>query len=208
MKKYLVNEIFGPTLQGEGARAGTPNIWVRFAECNLTCSADGEAGFDCDTNFSGGERMDADELLARTIALAGPVQSVVFSGGEPALQLDEELIDAFQSAGFMVAVETNGTRPLPSIIDWLSVSPKTAEHTLRVLSGKDAKVMVDELRYVRAIGQAIPAPCLQARYYYISPAFESDGSLKRETLDHCVGLVLANPKWRLSVQAHKLWRIR
>lgn len=201
MREYLVNEIFGPTLQGEGARAGIANLWLRFGACNLACSADGDAGFDCDTNFAGGEMLSADEIAARLKAIAGPVLSVVISGGEPSLQVDETLIDTLRSEGFYLAIETNGTRPLPHGIDWISCSPKTAEHTLRISRA-------DELRYVRAVGQSIPRPSIEAEHRFLSPAFEPDGSLRRDTLEHCIGLVLANPSWRLSVQMHRLWRLR
>lgn len=204
MKQYTVNEIFGPTLQGEGARKGTVNFWLRFAACNLTCRREVE-GFDCDTDFSGGRKMTAQDIVETLNALNQqpyPVRWVVCSGGEPTLQLDDELCLALEDAGYHIAVETNGTNELPPKgVDWVSCSPKTAEHTLRVGG-------VDELRYVRAVGQELPKPQLKASHYYISPAFEPDGSLKQETLDWCVKLCLENPRWALSIQDHKTygWR--
>lgn len=196
---YMVNEIFGPTLQGEGARTGTVNHWLRLAACNLTCRVEVE-GFDCDTDFSGGRKMSADDIARVLVDLAPRAEWVVCSGGEPGLQLDADLVGALRGAGFKVAVETNGTCELPEV-DWVSCSPKTAEHTLRVGH-------VDELRYVRAHGQALPKPRLKAAHYYVSPAFEPDGTLRRETLDWCVELVKENPRWALSVQSHKLLRLR
>jgi organic radical activating enzyme len=207
VKRYRVNEVFGPTLQGEGARAGSVNWWLRFAGCNLTCSRDGEAGFDCDTDFSGGRLLDAPQVLDALLALvperfAHRERWLVVSGGEPGMQLDDDLVRVLRAPpGFRVAVETNGTYSLPEV-DWVSCSPKTAEHTLRL--GRK----VDELRYVRHVGQALPKPALEADHYFVSPAFEADGSLRRETLDWCVRLCLDNPRWRLSVQQHKLWRVR
>ena len=205
---YSVNEIFGPTLQGEGARTGTVNYWLRFAGCNLRCSAIVE-GFDCDTDFSGGRKMEAAEIVAELVKLgAGKNAWIVVSGGEPSLQIDADLVAALKGAGFYIAIETNGTHGLPEGIDWISVSPKTAEHTLRVVDETEDRMHVDELRYVRASGQALPKPQLQADYYFISPAFEADGSLKRGTLEWCKELVLGSPTWRLSVQTHKLLGVR
>lgn len=200
---YSVNEIFGPTLQGEGARTGTVNFWLRFAGCNLTCRIESE-GFDCDTDFSNGRKLEAAEIVDELRRLGAKSGSwVVISGGEPSLQLDRALVDALHEAGLYLAVETNGTHDLPPGVEWISVSPKTAEHTLRL-----DRSLVDELRYVRAEGQALPKPRLSANYYFISPAFEADGSLKRGTLEWCKRLVLENPTWRLSVQTHKLLGVR
>jgi organic radical activating enzyme len=196
---YRVNEIFGPTLQGEGARTGTVNHWLRLAGCNLTCSAEIE-GFDCDTDFSGGRRMTVEEVVDELLALPR-AEWVVVSGGEPGMQLDGALINALHEARFNVAVETNGTFPLLSTVDWVSCSPKTAEHTLRVTH-------VDELRYVRAHGQALPKPRLSADHFYISPAFEPSGKLRRETLEWCTQLCMDNPRWALSIQLHKLIGVR
>lgn len=124
----------------------------------------------------------------------------VLTGGEPALQVDAALAAALRAAGYWLAVETNGTVPLPPDLDWVCVSPKTAEHTLRVLHA-------NEVKYVRRHGQAIPRPTVEARHYLISPAFGPDG-LRREDLDWCVNLVRDNPRWRLSVQLHKFIGVR
>lgn len=207
-KTYRISEIFY-SIQGEGVRAGTANIFVRFAGCNLKCAIDNEAGFDCDTDFVSGESLTLEQII-QTVKLianlnkkaeAADCKSVILTGGEPALQIDQPLVDALKQNGYFVAVETNGTRELPAGIDWVCCSPKSAEHTLRVGD-------CDELKYVRAAGQPIPRPSLNARHYLISPAFEPDGSIKRETLNHCVELVKENPLWKLSLQIHKLLKIR
>jgi 7-carboxy-7-deazaguanine synthase len=198
---FTVNEIFA-SLQGEGRRAGTPNVFVRFSGCNLMCRAEVE-GFDCDTEFSSGIRFDS--VPALVCAITGEdewdCKSVIFTGGEPTLQVNGALIQALRDEGYFIAIETNGTKAPPVGIDWVSVSPKTAEHTLRVTEA-------DELRYVRRRGQGIPKPAIKASHKFISPAFQPDGSLRRDDLDWCIALVHQNPGWSMSVQQHKLWNVR
>lgn len=204
---YRVNEIFY-SLQGEGARAGTPNVFVRFTGCNLKCSVGGDGGFDCDTEFSSGVDLDAEAIVAKAIALVGPTKErvgVIFTGGEPMLQLDAVLLLAFVKAGFYTCIETNGTRPIPDdwfpgLLSWVSVSPKTAEHTLRVDGA-------DEVRYVRNAGQGIPKPRIKALHYYLSPAYDASRGF-RDSLPHVIKLVKKNPRFALSIQRHKLWNIR
>lgn len=193
MKTYRVNEVFY-SIQGEGARAGSANIFVRFAGCNLTCNRE-EHGFDCDTEFAGGIDYTIDALIQRVYEVAGPCRSIIWTGGEPSLQLDATLAAAFRD--FFQAIETNGTNEVPERVQWVSVSPKTAEHTLRV--GR-----ASELRYVRASGQALPKPRLSAEHYFLSPAFLPDGRPDLDAVRWCQQLVLENPKWRLSLQTHKL----
>jgi 7-carboxy-7-deazaguanine synthase len=198
LKRYLINEIFY-SLQGEGVRAGTPNLFVRFARCNLECRAERE-GFDCDTEFESGRWLGADEVVAECRALTPVCGWIVATGGEPALQLDAELIEELHRAGYRLAVETNGSRELPPGIDWLTVSPKVAEHAVRQRTAH-------EVKYVRGYGQAIPKTVVAAEHYLISPAF--DGlELDARTLDWCIRLCRDNPPWRLSVQQHKLWHVR
>jgi len=195
---YLVNEIFY-SLQGEGVRAGTANLFLRFARCNLACSAETH-GFDCDTEFESGRRLSLEEIAVELGALAPACGWVILTGGEPALQVDRELIDGLHAAGYRLAIETNGSRELPPGLDWITVSPKVAEHALRQRTAH-------EVKYVRGYGQAIPATVVEAEHYLISPAFDGD-ELDRRTLDWCLRLVRENPRWRLSVQQHKLWQAR
>jgi organic radical activating enzyme len=197
-KLYRINEWFY-SIQGEGMRAGTANLFLRFSGCNLTCSRETE-GFDCDTEFTSGESWTADQIVAHLRKLSAHCPWVILTGGEPSLQIDDDLLMNLKDAGFSIAIETNGTKPLSSLIDWVSCSPKTAEHTLRV-------ERANELRYVRAYGMGLPKPSIKADHYLISPAF--DGSrLPTENLEWCLKLVKENPEWRLSLQTHKFIQIR
>lgn len=201
MRRYLVNEIFY-SLQGEGVRAGTANLFLRLARCNLACTVESH-GFDCDTEFESGRPMELPEIVAELQALAPYGQSVewvVLTGGEPALQVDRELIDGLHAAGYRLAIETNGSRELPAGIDWITVSPKVAEHAIRQRTA-------NEVKYVRGHGQAIPETVVEAEHHLLSPAFDGD-FVDRRALDWCIRLVRENPRWRLSVQQHKLWQVR
>jgi organic radical activating enzyme len=186
-------------------------VFIRLGGCNLKCSADGDAGFDCDTELLSSAKFTPEMIVAAVVRTLGkvPIRSVIITGGEPLLHDIEPLLVEFgkgvvnDGACPWVGVETNGTqRPSEAVIralDWIACSPKTAEHTLRIQR-------VDELRYVRNIDQAIPCP--PPRYgdavRYLSPAFNADGSLEHGSLNHCIKLVKENPRWRLSVQLHKL----
>jgi 7-carboxy-7-deazaguanine synthase len=198
VERYLVNEIFY-SLQGEGVRAGTPTFFLRLSKCNQTCLKETH-GFDCDTEFESGRWMTLPEVLQEFRQLSEDCDWVILTGGEPALQVDRELIDAFHAAGYKLAIETNGSLPLPDGIDWITVSPKVAEHALR-------QRKAHEVKYVRGYGQAIPKTVVEADHYLISPAFEG-ADVDPRTLDWCIRLCKENPPWRLSVQQHKLWKVR
>lgn len=214
-RKYTINEIFY-SLTGEGVRAGVPSVFIRFSFCNMRCgiapSDKSPGGWSCDTEFSSGRDMTLEEIereMHRVSGTKGVTTWIVLTGGEPALQLDKEFIDHFHALGYKLAIETNGTIALPTydtapkcgcMLDWVCVSPKTAEHTIRQL-------YAHEVKYVRTYGQGIPQPVVIAEHYLISPAFDGD-STSKETLDWCVRLCLDNPKWRLSLQLHKLIGIR
>lgn len=194
MRKLRVNEIFY-SLQGEGARKGSANIFVRFAHCNLEC------GF-CDTEFESFRELEVEEMLRECGQF--PCKHIIFTGGEPLLQLTSETVKAFKKAGYYLAIETNGTITPPSGLDWITVSPKVAEH---VLAQKFKRVHINELKYVRNKSQGIPHPKLKADHYYVSPEFDGDYPVV-ENIKHCIELVKNDPEWRLSVQEHKLLRIR
>jgi organic radical activating enzyme len=207
---YQVNEVFY-SLQGEGMRAGTANVFVRFAGCNLRCriepGEDSPGGFDCDTEFASGRKLGLDDLLAwmdvEQKTAPAPLDGerwCVLTGGEPGLQLDRELIDALHTDRWRIAIETNGSIELPSGIDWVCVSPKVAEHAIRQLKA-------DEVKYVRGFGQAIPRPRVVAEHKLISPVF-AGSEIDPKALAWCVGLIKENPEWRLSIQMHKAWRVR
>jgi organic radical activating enzyme len=195
---YLVNEIFF-SLQGEGVRVGTPALFLRFARCNQQCTVETH-GFDCDTDFDTGEKMTLDQIITALHDVGTSCQWVILTGGEPALQVDRELIDGLHEAGYKLAVETNGTIELPEGIDWITVSPKTPEDSIRQRTA-------DEVKYVRTKGQPIPETTVDAKHKLISPAF-SGNAVDDDTLQWCIQLVKKDPDWRLSVQQHKAWRIR
>ena len=209
---YSVKEIFY-TLQGEGANAGTPAVFCRFAGCNLWSGHEadraGAACNFCDTDFvgtdgpGGGKFADA-QALARAVESAWPAgvashRFVVCTGGEPLLQLDRDAIEAFHARGFRVAIETNGTLAPPAGVDWICVSPK-ASAALALRSG-------NELKLVYPQDDALPErfESLAFDHFFLQPM---DGPAResntREAIDYC----LAHPRWRLSLQSHKIIGIR
>lgn len=202
MSKYAINEIF-ETLQGEGVHAGRYATFVRFAGCNLACSGSWSNGVYqpvCDTEFTGvAHHLSLDEI-ADCVGKMEP-DFVVLTGGEPALQVDQCLVDQLSEQGHTVAIETNGTKSLPLNIDHVTVSPKTADHTIVVRK-------CHELRYVLAVGQPIPKTTIEAEHRFVSPAREPDGTLKRETLEWTIEQIKQNQKYRLSIQSHKLLSMR
>lgn len=205
---YSVKEIFY-TLQGEGAQSGRPAVFCRFTGCNLWSGREqdraGALCDFCDTDFvgtdgqNGGKFADADSL-ARHIASFWPTQNperryVVCTGGEPALQLDAALVAALHAQGFEIAIETNGTRPLPDGIDWICVSPK-GNSELVVRRGDELKLV-----YPQPLAQPERFVQLDFRHFYLQPM---DGPLQAEYTRRCIDYCLAHPQWRLSLQTHKL----
>lgn len=196
MSRYLINEVFY-SLQGEGVRAGTAAVFVRFAKCNLACNT-AEHGFDCDTDFEHGDWYGLEELVEAVAEASGCCPWVILTGGEPALQVDQALIDAFHARKIQVAIETNGTMRLPTGIDWVCMSPKPGT-TL-------AFGWADEAKYVLAAGQ-LPRDTVSAGTRVVSPAFKGE-EVDPDALAWCIEWVRAHPLWRLSVQQHKWWRVR
>jgi len=209
---YTINEIFWSP-QGEGMRAGQMSAFVRFTGCNLRCSMEpgpkSPGGFDCDTEFMSGRRMTAEEILAAVREACNLSKEhletygawVVFTGGEPGLQVDAALVRLLKDEGFFCAIETNGSICLDKLgLDWITVSPKVAEHAVRQLRA-------DEVKYVRGYGQALPRPACKAVHQLISPAFNGL-TLDRKALEWCLQLIKEDPTWRLSVQMHKAWSVR
>jgi len=204
---YTVKEIFY-TLQGEGRQAGRAAVFCRFAGCNLwsgreTDRATAQCTF-CDTDFigtdgEGGGRFETAAELAAAIAAAwtgGASQRfVVFTGGEPLLQLDEPVLAATQARGFTCAVETNGTRPAPPGVDWICVSPK-AGAPLTLTRG-------DELKLVYPQPGLAPeaVETLAFEHFWLQPM---DGPAREENTQAAVAYCLAHPRWRLSLQTHKV----
>ena len=202
---YAVKEIF-LTLQGEGMQAGRRAVFLRLAGCNLwTGREQDRATADCtfcDTDFVGmdgenGGRYAADALADKVAALwaGGARPLVVITGGEPMLQLDAALIDALHARGFEIAVETNGTLPAPDGIDWICVSPKAGTEL--------AQRRGDELKLVwpqKGIDPDMLAD-LVFRHFLIQPMDCADAEA---ALAASIAFVMANPRWRLGLQTHKL----
>jgi 7-carboxy-7-deazaguanine synthase len=202
---YAVKEIF-LTLQGEGMQAGRRAVFLRFAGCNLWTGREQDRAAAqctfCDTDFVGmdgenGGRYEVDALADQVAELwgSGARPLVVMTGGEPLLQADPELIDALHARGFEVAVETNGTQAAPDGLDWICVSPKGANPVVQ-RSG-------DELKLVWPQAGIDPAELLgwDFRHFIIQPL---DGPDRDASLQAAIALVMAEPRWRLGVQTHKL----
>ena len=200
IQQLSVNEIFY-SLQGEGARVGEPSIFIRLQGCSAK-NACLKSGVECDTEFVSGY-TETIEYLYDYFKDWG-CRWIVWTGGEPLDQLTQEMIDYFKKKGFLQALETSGIHKPLDGFDHIALSPKIAEH---VIIKKWESYYPHELRYVRREGQHIPETKIEAETYYVSP--HSDGNqINKNNLDWCIGLCKSNPKWRLSVQMHKLWELR
>ena len=204
---YAVKEAF-LTLQGEGAQSGSRAVFVRFAGCNLWSGreqdrAEAQCRF-CDTDFvgtdgpGGGKFGDAEGLADHVERLWGPQSDrrlAVITGGEPMLQLDDELIGALHRRGFRVAVESNGTLPATDGIDWLCVSPKAGTEVVQRRG--------DELKLVWPQPGIDPAELegWDFRHFLIQPMDCED---RQAAIDSAIALVMERPRWRLSLQSHKV----
>jgi len=206
---YSVKEMFY-TLQGEGGQAGRPAVFCRFAGCNLWTGREADRATAvcrfCDTDFvgtdgQGGGKFATAEALAEAIASRWPADDtsgrryVVCTGGEPLLQLDAPLIDALHARGFEVAVETNGTQRAPDGLDWICVSPK-ARAPLALTAG-------DELKLVYPQADAMPDrfESLAFTHFFLQPM---DGPQREANTRAAVEYCMRHPKWRLSLQTHKI----
>jgi len=202
-KQYRINEVF-VAKQGEGLRSGEMSIFVRFSGCNMRCDLEASqvspGGFKCDTEFTSGRSLNAAAILKyidemKAIAKTPECNWIVLTGGEPMLQVDQPLIDALHQAGYRLQIETNGTLEVPRTIDFITVSPKVAEHAIVQRSAT-------EVKYVRGYGQALPSTCVDAKHFWISAAFDS-GSVAPKTVEWCSQLC-EGTKWKLSLQTHNL----
>jgi 7-carboxy-7-deazaguanine synthase len=209
---YAVKEIFY-TLQGEGANAGMPAVFCRFTGCNLWSGREADrAGARCDfcdtdftgTDGSGGGRFADAQALAHAVEAAWPGPGarhrlVVCTGGEPLLQLDRAAIEGLHARGFRVAVETNGTLAAPAGIDWICVSPK-ADEALALREGHELKLVYPQHA---ALPERFEA--LAFEHFFLQPMDGRERAANtRAAIDYC----LAHPRWRLSLQAHKILGIR
>lgn len=191
--KLIVNEIFY-SLQGEGGRSGEASIFIRLTKCNLACSF-------CDTDFVDGDVMTIDEILEEIKQY--PCKWIIWTGGEPTIQLKDEYLAVFRKHGYKQAIETNGTRLVPSLIDYITCSPKQDYETI-----KSRIPVVNEIRIPVKVGDTIPDTSIfpKADNYFLSPIFDGD-KINLENVDYCVEQIKLNSQWKLSLQVHKLIHI-
>ncbi len=208
---YSIKEIFY-TLQGEGAHAGRPAVFCRFSGCNLWTGRESDRASAvcqfCDTDFvgtdgEGGGKFKTPAELAATINALWPEtytasKYVVFTGGEPLLQLDPALIDAMHAVGFTIAIETNGTLPVPPGVDWICVSPKMGSE-LVVAKGNEIKVVIPQANQDLSVYEK-----LDFENFYVQAM---DGPLAEFNTRLAIETCKRNPKWKLSLQTHKLLQI-
>lgn len=207
---YSVKEMF-LTLQGEGAHAGRVAVFCRFSGCNLWSGreqdrAKADCNF-CDTDFVGvdgvnGGKFESAQALAEKVKSLWPetngtgvIPYVVCTGGEPLLQLDDDLISAFHTLGFSIAIETNGTLDVPEGVDWVCVSPK-AGNDLRVLKGNELKLVYPQAGLSPDLFEH-----LEFEHFYLQPM---DDQQQLQNINETVSYCQSHPSWKLSLQTHKL----
>ncbi len=199
-----VNEIFY-SLQGEGHYTGTPAVFVRFAGCNLRC-------WFCDTDFEKGVEMNEDEIVEAVLQYS--TRYVVITGGEPTLQITASLCDKLRAHGLYLMMETNGTRPLPEgcQVDWITCSPKLID----VEEGK-RKIATIRLRHIdelKVVFEDSPAQDMAlyeqipATEYRLQPCDTQDPLCNQAILNKTIKYILQHPKWKLSLQTHKILHVR
>jgi 7-carboxy-7-deazaguanine synthase len=218
---YSVKEIYY-TLQGEGANTGRPAVFLRFAGCNLWSGREADRSSAicqfCDTDFVGGTKFTSADQLAAEVAgqwfgNGTSKRFVVVTGGEPLLQLDRPLIDSLHALGFEIAIETNGTLAAPEGLDWICVSPK-AGTSLVQRSGNELKLVYPQVGQMGTGGGAQHvAPLLDPasferldfRWFFVQPM---DGPDIEQNTELAARYCLEHPRWRLSLQTHKVLGIR
>jgi 7-carboxy-7-deazaguanine synthase (Cx14CxxC type) len=211
--RYVVHEVFY-SLQGEGAQAGRPAVFCRFAGCNLWSGREEDRATAvcrfCDTEFvgpdgEGGGVFDHPAALAEAIDACWPERGrsgdrfVVCTGGEPTLQLDAPLVSELHARGFIVAIETNGTREVPEGVDWICVSPK-ADAELVQRSGSELKLV-----YPQTGAEPERYESLDFQHWFLQPM---DGPDRAANTEAAIAYCLAHPRWRLSLQRHKFLGLR
>lgn len=205
MKEYAVTEIFY-SLQGEGYYTGMPAVFIRFAACNLRCSF-------CDTDFSKATRMSAAAIIDTAVQRVQPTSFkeahplLVLTGGEPTLQADAELLALLHTKFPVIAMETNGSNPIPDGVDWITCSPKcdfVGEYPL-IPFANEVKVVFD--------GRTETSPTkwpqrIVADYYYIQPCDTGFPDKNEEIVKKAVAYCQQHPRWRLSLQTQKILNVR
>ena len=191
---YRINEIFH-SLQGEGYHSGTPAVFVRFSGCNLRCAF-------CDTQHQQGTMMSMQEIVDEVNRY--PIAPlVVLTGGEPSLFIDEAFVaELKQKTHKRIAIETNGTRPLPQNLDWVTLSPKSA------FEGGEAEPCVlqrcDELKVVYLGQDLTQYDGIEAQHRFLQPCYCEDALQRQSNMKACVEAVMTHPGWRLSLQVHRV----
>ncbi len=195
---YKVNEIFY-SLQGEGCNTGTASVFIRLSGCNLHCDF-------CDTCHEPGTMMSLPDIVEQVMQYPN-APLIVLTGGEPSLWIDEAFVMGLkQMTGKRIAIETNGTHPLPNGIDWVTLSPKTG------LGGNgDVPVVLDccdELKVVYLGQDLAQYDNITASYRYLQPCWTDDPEKRKHNLLMTVQAVMDNPQWRLSLQTHRILGIK
>lgn len=193
-----INEIFH-SLQGEGFNTGTASVFIRLSGCNLRCDF-------CDTRHEEGTMMSLPEIIEQVMQYP-KAPLIVLTGGEPSLWIDEDFVDGIKKmTGKRIAIETNGTRPLPHGIDWVTLSPKAG-----IGDSGDSPVVLtrcDELKVVY-LGQDLSQyDAITATHRYLQPCWTEDPEKRKRNLHLTVQAVLENPEWRLSLQTHRILGIK
>lgn len=194
---YPINEIFH-SLQGEGYNTGVASVFIRFSGCNLRCAF-------CDTEHERHTMMPLPAIVDAVMRFPD-APLIVLTGGEPSLYVDEQLLSALRLTGKKIAIETNGTRPLPPGVDWVTLSPKFG------FPGGDALPCVmkccDELKVVYTGQDLSQYDFITARHRFLQPCYVEDEKQRRLNTQMCVNAVLSDPRWRLSLQTHRYLGIR
>lgn len=195
MDRFKINEIFY-SLQGEGFFTGTPAVFVRFSGCNLHCPF-------CDTDHSAGELLTLEEIADSTKTY--PARHIVLTGGEPSLFITEELVGKLKDGDRLVAIETNGTHSLPKNIDWITLSPKfdwQGEMAMPAISRCNELKVVFQGQDLNAYNH------IEATHRFLQPCFTGDPKADKENIKATIAACLDNPRWRLSLQTHRILSIR
>ncbi len=194
---WKITEIYY-SLQCEGFHAGTPAVFIRFAGCNLNCSF-------CDSPHETGTNMSLYQII-NEVNKYPLARMVVLTGGEPSISIDQAMVDALKRTGKTIAIETNGTNPLPQGIDWVILSPKNS-----FAGGNTVPVILNECDELKVVylGQDLSQyNSINATHRYLQPCYCDEEDIRNYTTKSCINAVLASKNWKLSLQTQKLFNIK